>query len=367
MPDRRVLLFPSQQLVDNTIIQCLAFRGIEGCIPFLHGSQGCATYIRRYLISHFREPVDIASSNFHEESAIFGGSSNFKQGISNVLRQYQPELIGIATTCLAETIGEDMARLTLDYHQAHGPAPLVHVSTASYRGTHVDGFHSAVRALIAQLAVAGSPGNHITIFPGMVSAADLRYIKEICAAFGLPLVLMPDYSDTMDGATWSQYEKIQEGGTSLSAIATTGSSRASIEFGLSTAGVLLAEKFNVPRYHLPIPIGIVATDNLFEILKTLSGLPLPQVYAGERGRLLDSYVDGHKYVFEKRAIVFGEEDLVMGITDFLNEIGVTPVLSACGNKGWDFAKIAEAAPDLKPDFLIGNSKGYKIARALNIP
>ena len=56
---------------------CLAFRGIEGAIPFLHGSQGCGTYIRRYLISHFREPIDIAASNFSEESAIFGGASNF--------------------------------------------------------------------------------------------------------------------------------------------------------------------------------------------------------------------------------------------------------------------------------------------------
>ena len=26
---------------------CLVYRGVEGCIPFLHGSQGCATYIRR--------------------------------------------------------------------------------------------------------------------------------------------------------------------------------------------------------------------------------------------------------------------------------------------------------------------------------
>ena len=83
---------------------CLVFRGVEGCIPFLHGSQGCSTYIRRYLISHFREPMDIASSNFHEESAIFGGSSNFQQGVLNVLRQYQPQLIGAATTCLAETM-----------------------------------------------------------------------------------------------------------------------------------------------------------------------------------------------------------------------------------------------------------------------
>jgi nitrogenase molybdenum-iron protein NifN len=87
---------------------------VEDCIPFLHGSQGCATYIRRYLISHFREPIDIASSNFHEESAVFGGSIGFQEGIRNVLKQYRPQLVGAATTCLAETIGEDMARLLLD-------------------------------------------------------------------------------------------------------------------------------------------------------------------------------------------------------------------------------------------------------------
>ena len=51
---------------------CLAFKGIAGTVPLLHGSQGCATYIRRYLISHFREPIDIASTNFSEDSAVFG-------------------------------------------------------------------------------------------------------------------------------------------------------------------------------------------------------------------------------------------------------------------------------------------------------
>src|SRR5271166_5543898 len=110
---------------------CLVFRGVEGCIPFLHGSQGCSTYIRRYLISHFREPIDIASSNFHEESAIFGGSKNFTQGAINITRQYQPQLIGAATTCLAETIGEDLARLKYDLAEKHGGngvAPIVNVS-----------------------------------------------------------------------------------------------------------------------------------------------------------------------------------------------------------------------------------------------
>jgi nitrogenase molybdenum-iron protein NifN len=55
----------------------IVFKGIEGCVPLIHGSQGCATYIRRYLISHYKEPVDIASTNFTEETAIFGGEKTY--------------------------------------------------------------------------------------------------------------------------------------------------------------------------------------------------------------------------------------------------------------------------------------------------
>ena len=36
-------------------------------------------------------------------------------------------------------------------------------------------------------------------------------------------------------------------------------------------------------------------------------------------------------------------------------------------EGFDFAEIAETAPDLKPDFLIGSSKGYSLARRLKVP
>ena len=65
---------------------------------------------------------------------------------------------------------------------------LVHVSTPSYSGTHIDGFHDAVRAVVEQLAEAGaSPsayvGSFVNLFPGMVSAEDLRFLKEVAADF----------------------------------------------------------------------------------------------------------------------------------------------------------------------------------------
>ncbi|MDF2952617.1 MAG: nitrogenase molybdenum-iron protein alpha and beta chain, partial [Anaerocolumna sp.] len=40
-----------------------AFYGIKKCMTILHGSQGCSTYIRRHMATHYNEPVDIASSS----------------------------------------------------------------------------------------------------------------------------------------------------------------------------------------------------------------------------------------------------------------------------------------------------------------
>src|SRR5574340_933211 len=160
---------------------CLAFRGIEGAVPFLHGSQGCATYMRRYVISHFREPMDIASSSLGEKHAIYGGGPNLKQGLRNVMTKYGAGLIGVASTCLTETIGDDLPRLVREFCrelEEPGAPEIVTVSTPSYSGTHMEGFHAAVKAVVAQLAEGGEPAETINLFPGFVSPADIRYLNE---------------------------------------------------------------------------------------------------------------------------------------------------------------------------------------------
>lgn len=390
---------------------CLAFKGIAGTVPFLHGSQGCATYIRRYLISHFREPTDIAASNFAEHSAIFGGRDVLHGGLANVTRQYRPEMIGVATTCLSETIGENMPQLLHEYREKTAAAVdqplLVHVSTPSYRGTHVDGFHAAVRALVETLvplpaaaiqapsAPAGTEPRAIGVFPGFVSAADLRHLREIVAAYGAPLTLVPDYSDTMDGASWAAYQRIPVGGTTVEAVRELGAAAGAIECGRilagenRTAGTHLA-KVGVPLQRVGLPIGLRETDAFCDALSTITGVELPASLDPARGRLIDAMVDGHKYVFGQRAMVYGDEDFVIGLTSFLCEIGAKPVLCATGarsrrfaatlraavpelpadtivREGADFSDIEAAAMTLHPDLLIGHSKGYALARRLGVP
>ena len=41
---------------------CLAFRGIEGCVPFLHGSQGCTAFGKVFFVRHFREPIPLQTT-----------------------------------------------------------------------------------------------------------------------------------------------------------------------------------------------------------------------------------------------------------------------------------------------------------------
>lgn len=377
----------------------LLFRGIRGAFPFLHGPQGCSTYIRRYLINHFKEPVDIASSNFSEETTIFGGEKNLFEGIKNVYKQYNPELIGIATTCLSETIGEDVSMMLKEFLREYSSeiqAKIVYVSTPSYSGTHMDGFHNAVYAVVSALAQHGNKlQNKIGIFPGMVSPEDIRYLKEIADDFGLDCVMLPDYSETLDGGPWKEYQKIQQGGTSVNEIASLGHSSAVIELGHTletgkTAGTFLENNFAVSRFSTGLPIGIKLTDKLFSIFEKLSNRKTPDKYVRERERLVDSYADGHKYIFEKKAIVYGDEDLVISVASFLFEIGIIPVLCASGAhtgnlkrvlseiaasydreilicEGIDFENMYEQIQSLDADFMIGNSKGHYIAKKMGIP
>ena len=380
----------------------IVFKGIEGCVPLIHGSQGCATYIRRYLISHYKEPVDIASTNFTEETAIFGGEKNLFIAIDNVTKQYNPKIIGIATTCLSEVIGDDMRKIIHKYKSDHAEdatiPELVFVNTPSFMGTHINGFHDTVLSLVKAFATSNKSTQNINIFPGFLSPADLQLLKEIFEDVAIKAIMTPDYSDILDNEYTGEYEKLPKGGTTIEELQQTANSKASIEFGYilnksnpqsKSAAEYLETAFDVPRINLNIPMGINATDAFFNALEKLTNTKTPEKYTKQRGKLVDAYVDGHKYVFGKKAVVYGEEDFVVAMISFLEEIGIETVLCASGgdsgllktvieekinprteiliHDNFDFEEIATVCKTLKPDILIGNSKGYYIARELGIP
>jgi nitrogenase molybdenum-iron protein NifN len=150
----------------------------------------------------------------------------------------------------------------------------------------------------------------------------------------------------------------------------------------------MLERQGVVAKHLGLPIGVRATDAFCAAAAGLSGQTPAGWIGDERGRLLDAYADGHKYVFGKRVALFGDPELVVALADFLQEIGAVPVLASTGSRNralsqallgrgddadieiledTDFARIERACLRLKPDLLIGNSKGYRVARVVGVP
>ncbi|NNM54719.1 MAG: hypothetical protein HKM05_08365 [Spirochaetales bacterium] len=340
----------------------LAFHGIEGGMCLLHGSQGCSTYIRRYLISHFKEPIDIASTNFSEHSAVFGGHDNFFHAVDNLSDQYAPSFIGVATTCLAETMGEDLSQYLAEQKRRSKSVELVTVSTPSYKGTHADGFHMAVKSLIETLGFPGQGSNtnspeknpaQLVLFPGMISPADLRGLKALVASFSISTVLIPDISETLDGGQWTDYQPIPQGGTPVQAIKQVRQAQFWIELGgvlshaPSTAGTVLQERGNVCGLRLGLPIGIRSTDLLIKGLCDAFDCQIPPEVASQRGRLIDAYSDAHKVLSGLSAAVYGEEDLVVGMVGFLSEVGIQVTLAASGGASGKLTQALEncVSPD----------------------
>ncbi|MFW6366004.1 MAG: nitrogenase component 1, partial [Spirochaetota bacterium] len=277
---------------------CFAFKGIQGCMPLVHGSQGCSTYIRRYMISHYREPIDIASSNFSENTAIYGGLENLKTAIGNVYSQYAPLVIGVATTCLSETIGDDVAGLVAKMNAglSVNDCELIHVSTPSYTGTHADGYRNACLSIAKHFARTAIRNETVTVIPGLFSPADIRHLKHLVQLFGINGLMLPDYSETLDGPLWGEYHRIPPGGTPVSCLKYIGGSRACMEFtsvgnGDSASGYL-ANACGVESKRLDYPIGIENTDRFVNELALLAGTGIPAEVGASRGRLLDAVVDG---------------------------------------------------------------------------
>jgi len=317
----------------------LPFKGIEGSMVIIHGSQGCSTYMRRHIAEHFNEPIDVGSSSLNEKGTIYGGEKNLNQALDNILRVYQPQIIGVLTSCLAETIGEDIERIAAEYKIVKGLAefPIVPVPTPGYGGTHAEGYQLAVRRIVSYLAEPTPAHNKVNIITSHISPADIREIKRLLDIMQIDYVLCPDFSDTLDRPIARPYTKIPAGGTKLADIRAMAGAPATIQIGITadeerSAGHYLLEKFGVPLYTVPIPIGVKNTDLFFQALTAITGKAIPESIIRERGRLLDAMVDSHKYNFAGRSVIFGEPELVYGLTQMCVENGIFPAVVASGSR-----------------------------------
>jgi nitrogenase molybdenum-iron protein alpha/beta subunit/MoaA/NifB/PqqE/SkfB family radical SAM enzyme len=407
--DRRQVTQMGANLVNLNVNPCkmcmpmgavTALYGIQNCMSILHGSQGCATYIRRHMATHYNEPVDIASSSLTEQGTVFGGETNLLKGLENLISLYNPEIIGVATTCLAETIGEDVDTIIRKFYIQHPDTEvrIINISSAGYGGTQYEGFFRALKAIVSQVDMDSKPNETINIVTPMLSPADIRTLKALLEDMGVVYNLLPDLSDNLDGVHEEKYERLKSGGISLVEIGRMAGARHTIELSAfinseDSPAVYLHDTYSVPFTRLPLPVGIRGVDALVNTVIDLGGF-YPESLIKERGRYIDAMVDSHKYCAEARVALFGEPDFVYAMTRLCCENGSVPVVIATGSvcpglrekleqevdecaarmfvqkpvilDDCDFDTIETYIKDRGVNVMLGSSDGRRIAHRLNI-
>lgn len=383
VPQKSVAVNPLKQ--SQPLGAALAFLGLKGMMPLFHGSQGCTAFAKVILVRHFREAIPMSTTAMTEVTTILGGEENVEQAILTLVEKAKPEIIGLCTTGLTETRGDDMEYILKNIRKRHPELhdlPIIFVSTPDFKGALQDGFAGAVESMVRELPQPGETRHdQVTILASSAfTPGDVQEIKEIVTAFGLTPVVVPDLSASLDGHLGDSFSATTTGGTTLAELRAIGSSAFTLALGESVRGAaeILQERFGTPFTVFQQLSGLDAVDNFLQDLAALSGTSVPEKYRHQRRQLQDAMLDTHFFFGRKRVSLALEPDLLWSTVWFLQSMGAEVQAAVTTTK----SPLLEQLPvekvvigDLEDfeglaigsDLLITNSHGASISKKLGIP
>ena len=362
----------------------LAYLGIDQMLGLLHGAQGCSTFIRLQLSRHFKESIPLNSTAMSEESAIFGGWENLKQGLKRVMEKFHPTVVGVMTSGLTETMGDDVRSAIVHFRRENpefNDIPVIHASTPDYCGSLQEGYAAAVEAIVATIPEGGERvPSQVNFLPGAhLTPADVEELTELIESFGLTVLTIPNIANAMDGHIDEVVSPLSTGGIPVAEIRKAGRSSATLYVGdsLAKAGGVLTEQFGIPAYGFTSLTGLGEADLFMETLAAISGKPIPEKQRRWRSRLMDAMVDSHYQFGNKKVALALEADHLKGISSFLAGMGcsIQAALSATRTRGLDSIPSDNVfvgdLEDLETaakgaDLIVANSNGRQAAAKLGI-
>ena len=378
--------------------------GIRDCIPLVHGGQGCCMFVRLLFAQHFKENFDIASTSVHEDAAVFGAIKRVEDAVDAMVQRYpRLRIIPIITTCSTEVIGDDVDGIITKINRklsASYPERKVHlvaVHAPSFVGSQISGYNVTVQAIVSKLAKKGEPNGKINVFTGWVNPGDFKEVRHYLDAMGIDATVFFDI-ENFDAPISPDKSSFAGGNTTIEEIQDSANAMATVTLaryeGYST-GVYLKNEFGVPHVPVSMPIGIGNTDRFLETLSNLTGKPVPESLAKERGCAIDGLADlAHMFFADKKVAIFGSADMVLAMAQFCIEVELQPVYLLIGDDNSQYVndtRIAELqnaveynieivtdadlwelesrikSGEIKLDLIMGHSKGRWVAIDNKIP
>ena len=309
----------------------LAFMGVEGSMPLLHGAQGCTSFGLVLFVRHFREAIPLQTTAMSEVATVLGGFDNVEQAIINIANRTHPRLIGICTTGVAEVKGDDLKgflKLIRANHPELGHIALVDVSTPDFRGAFQDGWSAAVTRMVEELVDAPTLesrfSRRVNVLPGChLTPGDIDELRDIFESFSIEPFFLPDLSGSLDGHIPAEFTPTTLGGISIEHMQRMGSACWTVAIGeqMRGAAITLEHRTGVPYKLFERLTGLAVNDELMGFLAQISGIPVPRKYRRLRSQLVDAMLDGHFHFGQKQVAIAAEPDLLSTLAHWLSEMG----------------------------------------------
>lgn len=324
-------------------------------MPLLHGSQGCTSFGLTLFVRHFKEAVPLQTTAMSEVATVLGGYENVEQAILNICNRTKPEIIGINSTGVTETKGDDVEafiRLIRQKHPQLEKLPLVYVSTPDFKDAFQDGWEKTVARMIEVLvdprdAAAPRDLSRVNVLPGChLTPGDLDELRTIFDDFGLRPSFLPDIAGSLDGHIPDEFTPTTIGGIGVDEIATMGQAAWTIAIGaqMRRAAEAMQARTGVPFRLFERLCGLGPSDVFIASVSEISGKPVPPKYRRQRGQLADAMLDAHFHIGGRKLAIGAEPDLLFDISSMLCEMGAqltaavtttaSPVLERVRGRGY---------------------------------
>jgi nitrogenase molybdenum-iron protein NifN len=368
-----------------------AFMGLRGSMPLLHGSQGCTSFGLTLFVRHFKEAVPLQTTAMSEVATVLGGYENVEQAILNIHKRTKPEIIGICSTGVTETKGDDVEGYITLIRQKHpelATFPLVYVSTPDFKDAFQDGWEKTVARMVEVLVdtpknAARRDPKRVNVLPGChLSPGDLDELRNIIEDFGLEPSFLPDLAGSLDGHIPDEFVPTTIGGIGVEEIATMGQAAWTIAVGaqMRRAAEAMEKKTGVPFRLFERLCGLLPNDEFLVFLSEISGRPVPLKYRRLRGQLADAMLDAHFHLGGRKLAIGAEPDLLFDLSSALQEIGAKVTVAVTTTQSpvlerikadevllGDLEDLENLAKERGCDLLITHSHGRQAAERLKIP
>jgi len=369
----------------------LAFMGLRGAMPLLHGSQGCTSFGLVLFVRHFKEAIPLQTTAMSEVATVLGGLDNVEQAILTINTKTKPEIIGICSTGVTETKGDDVEgyiKIIREKHPELDHLRLVYVSTPDFKDAFQDGWEKTVARMVEVLVDEPAEGAakdpaRVNVLPGChLTPGDLDELRTIFEDFGLEATFLPDIAGSLDGHIPEDFTPTTIGGVGVDEVAKMGEAAWTVAIGaqMRAAAEAMEKKTGVPFRLFERLCGLEANDTFIAFLSEISGKPVPQKYRRQRGQLVDAMLDGHFHIGGRRLAIGAEPDLLNDLGGVLHEMGAHMIAAVTTTQSpvlehlpvdevliGDLEDLETLAREGDCDLLVTHSHGRQMAARLNIP